>query len=188
MAVVLALCCSMLGCIKADPYRELLLDESFGLGTPLGSDYRHVEEKIGESLGQRIADNNVSRDPRYLEFKDVYGNYSFIVGDINQDNEVDVIMIVINNELNKEYFASQFSSEFPNVHTKTGVTLGSSTREVIRYYKFGERGQRQMLLETHNRHLLFSTKGSIVVGFQLADDFAFRMPLFTLKGRHEPKY
>ena len=184
---VLALMCAALGCQKPDPYRELLTDESFGLGTPLGSDYRLVKDGIAESLGERIADNNVSRDPRYLEFKDVYGNYSFIVGDINQDNKVDVIMLVINDQMNMKYFAGQFCTEFPNIHTKTGVTLGTSTREVSRYYKFEERGQREMLLETHDRHLLFDTEGGIVVGLQLANDFAFQMPLFMLKRRHQPE-
>lgn len=180
----LALMCAALGCQNPDPYRALLIDESFGLGTPLGSHYSKVEERIAESLGQRIAENNVSRDVRYFEFRDVYANYSFIIGDINQDNRVDVIIISINNDMNVDYFASRFPSEFPTIHTKTGVTLGSTSSEVINYYNFGEHGTRQMLIETHNAHLLFNMKASTVVGFQLADDFAFKMPIFTLKGRN----
>jgi hypothetical protein len=184
IAVGLALVCSTLSCQKPDPYRELLRDESFGLGTPLGSHYSKVEERISESLGQRIAENNVSRDSRYFEFWDIYANYSFIIGDINQDNRVDVILISINDDANIDFFASKFASEFPNIRTKTGVTLGSTSREVISYYNFEERGTRQMLIETHNAHLLFNMKGSAVIGFQLTDDFAFRMPIFTLKGRN----
>ncbi len=184
VAVVLALMCAVLGCQKPDPYREFLKDESFGLGTPLGSHYSKVEERIAESLGQRIADNNVSRDSRYFEFRDVYANYSFIIGDINQDNRVDVIIIFINSDMNIDFFASKFASEFPNIRTKTGVTLGTTSREVLNYYKFGEHGTRKMLIETHNAHLLFNMKSSTVIGFQLADDFAFSMPVFTLKGRN----
>jgi hypothetical protein len=184
IVVGLALMCSMFCCQKPDPYRELLKDESFGLGTPLGSHYSKVEGKIAESLGQRISENNVSRDSRYFEFRDIYANYSFIIGDINQDNRVDVIIISINSDMNREFFASKFASEFPNIHTKTGVTVGSDSREVINYYKFSERGTRRMLIETHNAHLLFNMKGSTVIGFQLADDFAFKMPIFTLKGRN----
>ena len=184
IVVALALMCAALGCQKPDPYRGLLKDESFGLGTPLGSHYSKVEEKIAESLGQRIAENNVSRDIRYFEFRDVYANYSFIIGDINQDNRVDVIIISINNDMNIDYFASKFASEFPNIHTKTGVTVGSDSREVLNYYNFEERGTRRMLIETHNAHLLFNMKGSTVIGFQLADDLAFKMPIFMLKGRN----
>ena len=184
IAIGLALMCIILGCQKPDPYRELLKDESFGLGTPLGSHYSEVEEKIAGSLGQRISENNISRDTRYFEFRDVYANYSFIIGDINQDNRVDVIIISVNSEINIDFFASKFASEFPNIHTRTGITIGSDSREVINYYKFGEHGTRRMLIETHNAHLLFNMKGSTVVGFQLADDFAFKMPIFTLRGRN----
>ncbi|MCD6283579.1 hypothetical protein J7J84_08305 [bacterium] len=184
IAVVLVLMCAALGCQKPDPYRELLKNESFGLGTPLGSPYSQVEERIAESLGQRIADNNVSRDSRYFEFRDVYNNYSFIIGDVNQDNRVDVIIISINSDTNIDFLASKFATEFPNIRTKTGVTLGTSSREVLNYYKFGEHGTRKMLIETHNAHLLFNMKVSAVIGLQLADDLAFKMPLFTLKGRN----
>jgi len=179
-----ALMCAIFGCQKPDPYRELLKDESFGLGTPLGSNYSKVEERIAQSLGQRIAENNISRDSRYFEFRDIYANYSFIIGDINQDKRVDVIIISINSDINRDFFAGKFASEFPNIHTKTGITVGSDSREVINYYKFSERGTRRMLIETHNAHLLFNMKGSTVIGFQLADDFAFKMPIFTLKGRN----
>jgi len=171
----------LLGCKEPDPFQPLLLNEDFGLGTPLGSPYSDVEGKIEQSLGKRVAENNHSTDPRYYDFRDIYNLYRFIIGDINQDRRVDTLVLAINSQLNLEQHAREFTKSFPNVRTMVGVTLGTEVTEVIKVYQFGEYNLKSMAVESRNRRLTFRPRGQVVAGMRLTDEFSSQMPVSLLE-------
>ena len=170
-------------CAEPDPRLALLEGEDFGLGVTLGTPFSQVPELIAQSLGRKIAGNNLSTDDRFWRYEDTYGDYRFLLADIDQDGSVDLISIlVVEDKGDQGLLAQNFPQKFPQVKTRYGIGLGSSVEEMTSVY-FRETGVKAGVLrvDAPGWHLLFRTKGNSIIGLRLMSDLVYTLPLRKLE-------
>jgi hypothetical protein len=171
------------GCSKPDPRLALLEGEDLGLGVTLRTPFSQVPDLIAQSLGRKIAHNNLSKDDRFWKYEDTYGDYRFIIGDINQDGGVDFISILVaENKGDRTMLANNFAKEFPQVKTRFGITVGSGVEDMTTAYMQGTGVRAEVLrIDAPDWHLLFRTRGNTIIGLRLMDDFVSTLPLANLE-------
>ncbi len=176
------------GCKEKDPFRELIEGEDFGIGVTLDSYFPDVPKFISKTLGEYIAEHQVSPDARYYQFMDKYRNYSFIIADIDQTGSVDAIIITVAEGGNPTAIARRFGVDFPKVRTKVGITIGSTVEEVAASY-FGGNEEFKGLgwINSSSGNLRFDATQDVVTSMFLANRKARDYPLTTLIGRNMPE-
>jgi len=187
--LALALALSLVGCKKEDPYRELVEGEDLGTGVTLQTNYSNVPAIIAENLGKPIAERNVSTDSRYYEFADTYFDYAFIVADLDQNGRVDAVMVVTYAlSGDREGKVKRFSTVFPQVRTKTGITIGSTLTDVAEGYGTHQQDlTHPSWVHSSAGHLYFFASVDQIGGIWLVDDDNYKKPVGNIIGRNLPE-